>query len=79
MAFTQLDLQSVETALLKLTNGERVAAVAYEGKTINYSQVQVKDLTDLRDKMRAELQNAGILPSGKKRHHRVQILTGKGF
>ncbi len=41
MPYTEQDLTDIETAIRKLQSGERVASVAYDGKTVSYSQVQL--------------------------------------
>ena len=52
MPYTEQDLTDIETAIRKLQSGERVASVAYDGKTVSYSQVQLGELISLRDRMR---------------------------
>jgi hypothetical protein len=50
-----------------------VASVAYDGKTVSYSQVQLGELISLRDRMRQEIKAvAGT------RTRQIRVFTSKG-
>jgi hypothetical protein len=73
MPYTDQDLTDIETAIRKLQSGERVASVAYDGKTVSYSQVQLGELISLRDRMRQEIKAvAGT------RTRQIRVFTSKG-
>ena len=73
MAYTEQDLTDIETAIRKLQSGERVASVAYDGKTVSYSQVQLGELISLRDRIRQEVKST---TSAKTRQ--IRVFTSKG-
>ena len=72
MAYTDKDLQSLDDAILKLQQGERVASVAYEGYSVQYAQVHLKDLLALRHHLKTELSSAS-------KSRRIQVITSKGI
>jgi hypothetical protein len=73
MPYTDQDLTDIETAIRNLQSGERVASVAYDGKTVSYSQVQLGELISLRDRMRQEIKAvAGT------RTRQIRVFTSKG-
>ncbi len=73
MPYTDQDLTDIETAIGKLQSGERVASVAYDGKTVSYSQVQLGELISLRDRIRQEVKSS---TGGKTRQ--IRVFTSKG-
>lgn len=66
-------LSQVEQAIQKLQSGERVVSIAYGDHVVRYGEVQIKDLLDLRQRIKAELKVAGIKPK-----RRIVITTDKG-
>ncbi|WP_250295864.1 gpW family protein [Wolbachia endosymbiont of Oedothorax gibbosus] len=66
-------LIQVEQAIKKLQSGERVVSIAYGDHVVRYGEVQIKDLLDLRQRIKAELKVAGIKPK-----RRIVITTDKG-
>jgi hypothetical protein len=73
MAYIEQDLTDIETAIRKLQSGERVASVAYDGKTVGYSQVQLGELISLRDRIRQEVKST----TGAKTRQ-IRVFTSKG-
>jgi hypothetical protein len=73
MPYTEQDLTDIETAIRKLQSGERVASVAYDGKTVSYSQVQLGELISLRDRIRQEVKST----TGAKTRQ-IRVFTRKG-
>jgi hypothetical protein len=74
MPYTNTDLAEVEDAIRRLQRGERVASVAYDGKTVSYTPVQLGELTRLRDRMRAEVQQVM-----GNRTRQIRLSTTKGL
>lgn len=66
-------LTQVEEAIKKLQSGERVVSIAYGDHVVRYGEVQIKDLLDLRQRIKAELKVAGVKPKRK-----IVISTNKG-
>ncbi|WP_339047490.1 gpW family head-tail joining protein [Candidatus Mesenet endosymbiont of Phosphuga atrata] len=52
-------LVQVERAIQKLQNGERVVSIAYGDHVVRYAEVQINDLLNLRQRIKAELKVAG--------------------
>jgi hypothetical protein len=48
LAFTQADLDSIDTALVALSTGRRVVSVVIAGERIEYAAANVDDLLKLR-------------------------------
>ncbi len=48
-------LTQVEKAIQKLQSGERVVSIAYGDHVVRYGEVQIKDLLNLRQRIKAEL------------------------
>ncbi len=67
-------LAQVEEAIKKLQSGERVVSIAYGDHVVRYGEVQIKDLLDLRQRIKAELKVAGVKPKRK-----IVISTNKGI
>jgi hypothetical protein len=63
MAYSQTDLESVQAALLKLATGQRVVSVSINGKTIEYSRVDLDKLESLRNKIVSEINRISKKPS----------------
>ncbi|WP_353285199.1 gpW family head-tail joining protein [Wolbachia endosymbiont (group A) of Beris morrisii] len=66
-------LVQVEEAIKKLQSGERVVSIAYGDHVVRYGEVQIKDLLDLRQRIKSELKIAGVKPKRK-----IVISTNKG-
>ncbi|KLT22541.1 gpW-like phage protein [Wolbachia endosymbiont of Armadillidium vulgare str. wVulC] len=66
-------LIQVEQAIKKLQSGERVVSIAYGDHVVRYGEVQIKDLLDLRQRIKAELKVVGVKPK-----RRIVISTDKG-
>ena len=73
MAYTQSNLTDVESVIVDLSKDKRVVRVIIEGKSIEYSQINIQELKDLRPEIKAELQAA----SGRPRF--VLTTTRKGL
>ena len=73
MAYTDTDLQAVESAIAKLQNGERVVQVAHDGHMVKYAEVQLNDLIALRNQIKA-----GVSIPGQRHKSRIQIISNKG-
>lgn len=58
MSYTLADLSKVQDAIIALAEGTRVVSVSVNGKTIQYSPAQIKELQTLRDTMQAEIGSA---------------------
>ncbi|WP_353286636.1 MULTISPECIES: gpW family head-tail joining protein [unclassified Wolbachia] len=67
-------LAQVEEAIKKLQRGERVVSIAYGDHVVRYGEVQIKDLLELRQRIKAELKVAGVKPKRK-----IVIATNKGI
>ncbi|MFT4314844.1 MAG: gpW family head-tail joining protein [Wolbachia pipientis] len=67
-------LIQVEEAIKKLQSGERVVSIAYGDHVVRYGEVQIKDLLNLRQRIKAELKVAGARPK-----RRIVIATSKGI
>ena len=48
------DLAQIESTILKLQSGERVASVADGDHAVKYAEVDLQELISLRNKIRAE-------------------------
>ncbi|WP_353275768.1 gpW family head-tail joining protein [Wolbachia endosymbiont (group A) of Pipizella viduata] len=71
--YNQEYLTQVEEAIKKLQSGERVVSIAYGDHVVRYGEVQIKDLLDLRQRIKSELKVAGVKPKRK-----IVIATSKG-
>ncbi|WP_353282730.1 gpW family head-tail joining protein [Wolbachia endosymbiont (group A) of Pogonocherus hispidulus] len=67
-------LVQVEEAIKKLQSGERVVSIAYGDHVVRYAEVQINDLLNLRQRIKAELKVAGVRPK-----RRIVIATSKGI
>ncbi|MFP3023248.1 MAG: hypothetical protein ACEY3K_10240 [Wolbachia sp.] len=67
-------LVQVEEAIKKLQNGERVVSIAYGDHVVRYGEVQIKDLLELRQRIKAGLKVAGMRPKRK-----IVFSTSKGI
>ncbi len=66
-------LIQVEEAIKKLQNGERVVSIAYGDHVVRYAEVDINDLLNLRQRIKAELKIAGVEPKRK-----IIFATNKG-
>ncbi|BDG76442.1 hypothetical protein wCauA_01740 [Wolbachia endosymbiont of Carposina sasakii] len=67
-------LIQVEEAIKKLQNGERVVSIAYGDHVVRYAEVDINDLLNLRQRIKAELKIAGVEPKRK-----IIFSTSKGI
>ncbi|WP_353286521.1 gpW family head-tail joining protein [Wolbachia endosymbiont (group A) of Crataerina pallida] len=67
-------LSQVEQAIKKLQSGERVVSIAYGDHVVRYAEVQINDLLNLRQRIKAELKIAGI-----KQKRKIVFSTSKGI
>uniref|UniRef100_A0AAU7YLR2 GpW family head-tail joining protein n=1 Tax=Wolbachia endosymbiont of Oeneis ivallda TaxID=3171168 RepID=A0AAU7YLR2_9RICK len=58
-------LFQVEQAIQKLQSGERVVSIAYGDHVVRYAEVQINDLLNLRQRIKAELKIVGMKPKRK--------------
>ncbi|MDN5248204.1 MAG: gpW family head-tail joining protein [Wolbachia endosymbiont of Tyrophagus putrescentiae] len=72
--YTQEYLTQVEEAIEKLQSGERVVSIAYGDHVVRYAEVQINDLLNLRQRIKAELKIAGMKPK-----RRIVFSTSKGI
>ncbi len=71
MSFTTSDLQTVQQALIDLAAGKRVVRITVKGKTMEYGNADISQLTTLRNEIKSEL-NKG----SRKRFVRFQVRKG---
>lgn len=62
-------------AIKKLQNRDRVVSIAYGDHVVRYAEVQINDLLNLRQRIKAELKVAGMTPKRKILFQRVRGLT----
>ncbi|WP_264688549.1 MULTISPECIES: gpW family protein [unclassified Wolbachia] len=72
--YNQEYLSQVEEAIKKLQSGERVVSIAYGDHVVRYGEVQIKDLLELRQRIKAGLKVAGMRPKRK-----IVFSTSKGI
>lgn len=63
MAFTATDLETVECAIQNLIAGKQVVQVDIGGRTEVYTPVRLKELTDFRDIIKADL---NVVPTAQR-------------
>ncbi|WP_168464782.1 gpW family head-tail joining protein [Wolbachia endosymbiont of Ctenocephalides felis wCfeT] len=71
--YTEDFLNQVEKAIKKLQRGERVVSIAYGDHVVRYAEIQINDLLNLRQRIKAELKVAGMKPKRK-----IIFSTNKG-
>lgn len=74
MAYTSTDLTNVQAAVTALATGTRKVSVMINGKRIEYGQVQLSELTALRDQIQAEVSSAA-----ERRRFVLTSSTSKGL
>ncbi|BET30488.1 MULTISPECIES: gpW family head-tail joining protein [Wolbachia] len=67
-------LVQIEEAIKKLQSGERVVSIAYGDHVVRYAEVQINDLLNLRQRIKAELKIVGMKPKRK-----IVFSTSKGI
>ncbi|BET28538.1 hypothetical protein wCauATS_07400 [Wolbachia pipientis] len=67
-------LVQIEEAIKKLQSGERVVSIAYGDHVVRYAEVQINDLLNLRQRIKAELRIVGMKPKRK-----IVFSTSKGI
>lgn len=72
--YTEDFLNQVKKAIKKLQRGERVVSIAYGDHVVRYAEVQINDLLNLRQRIKAELKVAGMKPK-----RRIVFSTNKGI
>ncbi|APR98998.1 gpW family head-tail joining protein [Wolbachia endosymbiont of Folsomia candida] len=72
--YTEEYLLQVEKAIKKLQRGERVVSIGYGDHVVRYAEVQINDLLNLRQRIKAELKVAGVKPKRK-----IVFSTNKGI
>jgi len=72
--YTEEYLTQVEKAIKKLQSGERVVSIGYGDHVVRYAEVQINDLLNLRQRIKAELKIAGQKPKRK-----IVFSTNKGI
>ncbi|MFO7596463.1 MAG: gpW family head-tail joining protein [Desulfocurvibacter africanus] len=74
MAYTQADLDAVQTAILALAKGERVTSIRFaDGKQVQYGEADLPALKVLREEIVREVQAA----TGRRRY--AFASTSKGL
>jgi hypothetical protein len=58
MAYTQSDLDNIQAALVELATGKRRVRVSMGGKLIEYGQVDIQSLKNLRSEISTEIEAA---------------------
>jgi hypothetical protein len=58
MAYTQIDLTNIETALIDLARGNRIVKIVVEGKVCEFGQADISQLRVLRAEISAEIKAA---------------------
>lgn len=73
MAYTQSDLDSVQSAIVALAAGTRKTRVTVGGNTVEYGQADLPQLRALRAEIQAEINSA----AGRRQYFRIK--TDKGL
>ena len=71
--YTEDDLVKIEQAITKLQMSERVVSVAYGDHIVKYAEVDLKELLNLRSRIKSDLKNSTSLK------RRITFATHKGF
>jgi hypothetical protein len=74
--YTPQDLQNIDEAIEKLQLGKRVVSVSYGQHTVRYADINLADLLNLRQRIKAELGDTEGNSLPKKRH--MHFATHKG-
>jgi len=72
--YTVAELESVKQAIVQLASGARVASVTKNGRTVQYSAVDMADLRDLERDMAASIAGAS-----RRRSRTRMTRTSKGL
>ncbi|WP_341812050.1 gpW family head-tail joining protein [Wolbachia endosymbiont (group A) of Conops quadrifasciatus] len=72
--YSQEYLEQVEKAIKKLQSGKRVVSIGYGDHVVRYGEVQIKDLLDLRQRIKAELKTVS-----QKSKRKIVFSTSKGI
>ncbi len=67
------DLIKIEQAITKLQMGEQVVSVAYGDHIVKYGEVDLKDLLNLRSRIKSDLKSSTSLK------RRITFATHKGI
>ena len=73
MAFTQTDLETIESAIVALASGQRVVSAEIDGNKVEWNRADLDKLRQLRKEIMAELQSAAA------RRRFVLTSTSKGL
>lgn len=79
MAFTTTDLASVETAIIKLASGARVVQVNVDGDIVEYNKTSIRQLLDLRDRIKAELNAEDTTSATYSQGRARRVSTSMGY
>lgn len=64
MAYTSADLDAIDRAILALASGARVTQVTFaDGRTLRYTEAQLRELRELRDWMAPKIAPIGHDPA----------------
>ena len=79
MAFTTTDLSNVETAIIKLASGSRVVQVNVDGDIVEYNKTTIRQLLDLRDQIKAELNAVDTTSATYSQGRARRVSTNMGY
>jgi hypothetical protein len=76
--YTQQDLRNIDEAIEKLQLGKRVVSVSYGQHTVRYADINLAELLNLRQRIRAELKTSDEPGASPKLRH-MHFATHKGI